>query len=78
MNGQEDPPEIVQEISIWRYEHMLYAQPRICPGKWDAQTPLGFWDTNGSPNLGQMTRPINNQQQQQKENLPNCELCSPD
>ena len=30
---------------------MVYAQPRICPGEWDAQTPLGFWDTNGSPNL---------------------------
>ena len=25
---------------------MVYAQPRICPGEWDAETPLGFWDTN--------------------------------
>ena len=25
---------------------MVYAQPRICPGEWDAQTHLGFWDTN--------------------------------
>ena len=39
---------------------MIYAQPRICPGKWDAQTPLRFWDTNGSRNLGKMTRPYNN------------------
>ena len=31
---------------------------------WDAQTPLGFCDTNGSPYLGQTTRPNNNQQQQ--------------
>ena len=29
---------------------MVYGQPRICPGEWDAQTPLGFWDSNGAPN----------------------------
>ena len=40
---------------------MVFAQHTIRPGKWDAQTPLGFWDTNGSPDLGQMTRPYNNQ-----------------
>ena len=45
---------------------MIYTQHRFCPGEWDAQTPLGFWDTNGSPNLGQTTWPYNNQQQQQK------------
>ena len=39
---------------------MVYAQPRISPEEWDVQTPLGFWDTNGSPNLGQTTRPWNN------------------
>ena len=49
---------------------MVYAQPSICPGKWDAQTPLGFRDTNRSSNLGQTTRPYNNQQK--KENLQNC------
>ena len=41
---------------------MIYAQPRICPGEWDAQTPLGFWDTNRSPNLSQTARYYNNQQ----------------
>ena len=46
---------------------MVYAQPRIRPGEWDAQTPLGFWDTNGPPNLGQTTRPYNKQQQQQQQ-----------
>ena len=35
---------------------MVYEQPRICPGEWDAQTPQGFWHTSGSPNLGQTTR----------------------
>ena len=28
----------------------------------ETHTPLGFWDTNGSPNLGQTTRPHNNPQ----------------
>ena len=40
---------------------MVYAQPNICPGEWDTQTPLGFWDTDGSPNLGPMTKRNNNQ-----------------
>ena len=29
-------------------------------------TPMGFWHTNGSPNLGQTTRPYNNQQKIRK------------
>ena len=40
---------------------MLYAQPIISPGQWDTQTAMGFWDTNGSLNLGQTTKPYNNQ-----------------
>ena len=28
----------------------------------DTQTPTGFWYTNGSPNLGQKTRPYRNRQ----------------
>ena len=35
--------------------------PKIRPEQWDVQTSLGFWDTNGSPNLGQTTRPYNYQ-----------------
>ena len=35
---------------------MVYAQHRIQPRKWDAQNSQGFWDTNGSSNLGQMNR----------------------
>ena len=41
---------------------MVYAQHRICPSEWDAETPLGFLDSNGSPNLSQTTSPYNNQQ----------------
>ena len=64
LGGQGDPQGDVQEIEIWPYEQMVYEQPRICPGEWHTQTPLGFWDTNGSTNLGQTTRPYNNQQKE--------------
>ena len=46
---------------------MIYEQPRICPREWDAQTPLEFWDTNGSTNLGQTIRFFNNQQKEKKK-----------
>ena len=32
------------------------------PGEWDAQTSLGFWDKNASPNICQTSRPFDNQQ----------------
>ena len=70
MGGQSDPLGNVQEIEVWLYEQMVYAQPRICPGEWYTQTPLGFSDTNGSPNLGQTTRPYD--KQQKRENLQDC------
>ena len=35
----------------------------------NTQTPMGLGHTDGSPNLGQKTRPNNNQQQQQKEKI---------
>ena len=41
---------------------MVYAQLSTCPRKWHSHTPMGLWYTNGSPNLGQKTRPYNNQQ----------------
>ena len=51
-----------------------------CPRKWHTQTPMGLWQTNGSPNLGQKTRPYNNQEKKKKkkkENQQNCRLCCP-
>ena len=45
---------------------MIYAQPRIRPEEWDAQSSLGFWDTNGWPNLGQTTRPRDSHQQKKR------------
>ena len=45
---------------------MVYAQPSACPWKWHKQTPMGLWYINGSPNLGQKTRPYNNQQKKKE------------
>ena len=45
---------------------MVYAQPSTSPRKWHTQTPMGLWRTDGSPNLGQKTRPNNNQQKEKK------------
>ena len=52
---------------------MVYAQPRIFPGEWDAQTHLEILKTNGSLKLSHTTRPYNIQQK--KENLLNGWLC---
>ena len=66
MGGQSDPLGIVQEIEIWPYKQMVYAQPNIYHAEWHAQTPLWLWHTNESPNLGQTTRPYHNQQKKKK------------
>ena len=69
------------QYKVWLYEQMVNAQPRICPGEQDTQTPMGFWDTNRSPYLSQKTRPSNNQKKtkkKQKKNLSICGLCYPD
>ena len=65
----------MQEIEIWPYNQMVYAQTRICPREWDAQNSQGFWDTNESPNLNQKTKPSD--REQKTENLLNCGLCHP-
>ena len=41
----------------------------------DTQTPMELRRTDRSPNLGQKSKPNNNQQK--KENLQNCRLCCP-
>ena len=41
---------------------MVYAQPNITSGERHTQTPLEFCHPNGSPNLGQTTRPYFNHQ----------------
>ena len=46
----------------------------ICPEEWDGQTPLGFWDTNRSPILGQTTWPLNNQQKTPAPPKKTCQI----
>ena len=55
-----DPLEIVQEIEIWSYYQMLFAQTRIPSGEWNTYQKLGFWDKDRSPNLSQTSRPSDN------------------
>ena len=37
LGGQNDPLGTVQEIKIWRYEQMKYAQPWISSREWDTK-----------------------------------------
>ena len=73
---QGNPLGIVQEIEVWPSEQTVYAQPRIRPGEWDAQTSREFWEKK-TDHLISAGRPdlviINNN----KKNLPNCRLCCP-
>ena len=57
LSVEDDPLRTVQEIEIWPYNQIVHAQTGICPGEWDAQNSLGFWDINRSPNPGSKTRP---------------------
>ena len=56
LGGESNALWIMQEIDISPCEEALHAQPRIHPGKWDAQSSLVFGNIHGSPNLGQTTR----------------------
>ena len=69
---QGDPRGIVE---VWPYELMVYAQLNICPGKWDAQTPLRFWDKTDYQIFARWPDLIIINKE--KENLQNCELCYP-
>ena len=55
------------KVTIWPYEQMVYAQPKIDTKKWDAQNSLGFRNTNWPYNLGQTTRPGDSQQKKKRE-----------
>ena len=67
MGGEGNPRGIVQRIWIWAYEWVAYIQSGICSGEWDTQTSQVFWDTNGTPNLGQTTGPSDNQKKKKKK-----------
>ena len=72
-----DMPRLEFLISLpYVYHQFLLLCNNIFPGEWDALIPLWFFDTNGSPNLGQTNRPYNNQLKK-KENLLNCGFCYP-
>ena len=66
MGGNGNLLEVKQEVQVWLYKQMVYAQPRICLGEWDTQTSPRLWDTNGSPNLSQTTTPCYSQQKKRE------------
>ena len=69
-----DSSEKPQVKTGWKI-HEEWNKPRIRPREWDAQSSLGFWDTNRSHNLGWTTWPCDCQQQ--KENLSKSGLYHP-
>ena len=48
----DDPQGIVQDIEIWLYPQMVYKQTGIHHRELEAQSSLGFWVRNTSPNSG--------------------------
>ena len=59
----------MEEIEIWPFEQMVFAQSRICPGEWNAQNSQRFWERNGLLNLDQTTRPSDNQQKERTRRI---------
>ena len=49
LDGERNPPGIVQEMEIWSKEQMVHVQTLIRPGEWEAINSQPFLDTNTSP-----------------------------
>ena len=64
----------MQEIYVWPYKQVVYAQPGIHTGERDTQTLLGFWDANDY--LISARRPNLEIFNNKKESLPNSGLCN--
>ena len=56
----------MQENEVCHLKQVVYAQPRIRSGEWDAQSSLGFWGIIELPNLGQTTRPWGSEQKKKR------------
>ena len=65
-NNNNNNNNNMQEVKIWSNEQMVYVQPKIHPGDRDAQNSLGFWNTNGTSNLGQTTKPSDSKKKKKK------------
>ena len=55
--SEGDPLGIMQEIEVWPYYQIIWAETRINHGEGDVQNSLGFQDTNRSPNPNLKTKP---------------------
>ena len=63
----------MQEIEILPYEEVVHV-PRIRLWQWNSKPPLGFWDTNRIPNLGQTTKPGDSQQKKKVKKKRTCHI----
>ena len=70
LGEQDDLLGIVQNVEIWPYEQMVYAQTRTHHRKWDAQNSLGFWVTKGLSDFAKWPDLVT-VKRKKKENLPN-------
>ena len=72
---------LILKISIWTSDifspnlKIFIFIVNYLGNKRDIQSSLGFCDTNGSPNLGQMTRLVTVNNHKERENILNRGLC---
>ena len=71
MGGEGHPLGIVQEVWIRTNSICTTQNPSE---KMRGTKFLGFWDTNGSLNLGQMTRPSDSQQKKWTNRIVDCNV----
>ena len=68
LGGKDNPFGIDQEIEIWPYYEMVYAQTRINQRGWEALNSLRFWDAKRSPHPGKKSRQTVNERRGFGEN----------
>ena len=56
MGGEGNPPWVAQKTEIRLFKKSGTCTTQNPQREWDTQHYLGFWDSNGSPNLSQTTR----------------------
>ena len=57
IGGEGFHKELCKKLKFNPTNKWCMQNPESVPAEWDAQDSLEFWYTNGSPNLGQMTKP---------------------
>ena len=69
LSGEVYSLGIMQEIEIWSYFKMYFAQTRMRPGDW--HNFLGFWEKTKNNNSGSKNIPSNNLQKKRTSGIVN-------